>query len=528
MKGLVCMLVAATMSCGMTTTAMAADPAALDPPTVVDFVAFGAFGDADGDGLKDFASMSAGPGEQSTYYSRQSSRGVFDPPQEVATAPLGPASLSVLLLADVAGDPRAEQIVALLGQTDHIAHMQPPDALLLPKDQRFWSLVPIAGPSGGRAVTAAAAGDVTGDGRPDAVLITSDPVEGSGLVLIRNDSGTPTISASPTVPDGLGPSIELADVDGDRILDVVGVTSAGQVVFASIATGSFGILPGTEQLTGFTLVRVGRLSHDRVPDLATIRGGRFAILIGRRRPSGVPYYAEQPITAPAGLPCGIDAGRLNGDRLDDLALLGACAIPSPEQPPQGEITTLVNDGTGAFVDPAGVAPTATGAPVRGVAIDDLNGDGLGEIITAGTDTSTVVYMNSSVVVPRLPSRRCRPRCPTVTITPDRAAWKATRALRVALTCNRPCSLRMRAQLFFSRGRRGRVVASFALPAPNRGRPIYADRTTRAIVPFELKAARRRAVLRYLRRGLHGVARLSVTVSDEKGAKTFRASVRVTR
>jgi hypothetical protein len=443
-------------------------------------------------------------------YALQSATGGFGQEVAVLERPEAqPGSDPEVILADLAGDARAEELVALVGPSNFsraIASVRPLETSALPAPERRWSFLPTFDDVAGRRLSFFATGDVTGDGRIDAVLIASSL--GSRVLVARNDGSGPALEVSADLPGGaLATGPDLSDVNGDGVLDIIAATGSG-IGYLGARGGD---LTMWTALTGLGLsdvqeLAIGDFNADAVPDVALVRGDdapRFSALVSS--PTG---YRERALPVPPGRPCDIDAGELNGDGKADLVLLG-CDATGEEVPLDRRVITLLGDGAGGFGQPDVVPPSgrSPNGPT-GVAIVDLDGNGLGEVVLTESDSATVIYMNRTVVAPAPrplpppppPPPGCRPRedctAPRATVTVVGKRWRLRERLVVRVRCDEPCTATVSVQLLFSR--RGRVLRSI----PVRERPRLALRPSRiATVTFLLRAARRRTAVALLRRGL---------------------------
>jgi FG-GAP-like repeat len=175
-----------------------------------------------------------------------------------------------------------------------------------------------------------AIGDVTGDGLPDLVG-TSWFGDFVGVLPRVPGGGFGALILLPVTFGETAFGVSLADADGDGKLDVMLGRHGALVVLRSLGGGAF----APEQTTPVTL----------------FGAGTFAI------------------------------GDLDGDGAPDAVLGGGVSSQFTT------LVTLLNDGSGAF--PAAVTYTddvqAFSLPPASLAIADLDGDGMGEVLVQGAD-----------------------------------------------------------------------------------------------------------------------------------------------
>ena len=235
--------------------------------------------------------------------------------------------------------------------------------------------------------------DVTGDGAPEVIATVSQPtslaylLDGrSGRVLWRFERpDTPMIAA-----------LSADDLDGDGIADVV--FGAGMNVGGG---GEFGVYAVSGRVTGddgevlynrtaepfwlqttewpnFSLERVGDRDGDGIHEIAVASWDKHLYLFSGA--SGAPLW-QQPVPIDSLTEIVRNVGDLDGDQADDLVLTNT-----------GTVGVLVVSGAdGAFLW-RGVEPDDTFGLDR---LDDLDGDGKREIVTAAGDGVIRLYSGAS-------------------------------------------------------------------------------------------------------------------------------------
>jgi hypothetical protein len=134
-------------------------------------------------------------------------------------------------------------------------------------------------------------------------------------------------------------------------------------------------------------LRSADLNGDGIPDIVTTNteGNNATVLLadgkgGFREPPGSPFPCGDN-------PFGLAIGDLNADGRPDLAI-----INSPGSMAQGRgrngLTVLLGDGTGRFTTMKG-SPFGAGRIPSRIAIGDVNGDGVNDIVTSDNDDNKV-------------------------------------------------------------------------------------------------------------------------------------------
>ncbi|QKG54242.1 FG-GAP-like repeat-containing protein [Hymenobacter sp. BRD67] len=186
-----------------------------------------------------------------------------------------------------------------------------------------------------------AAGDITGDGRPDLVVANSISGATTGTVSVLPGQAGGTFGTATLVNVGGNPvTIALGDVTGDGRLDIV----------TSLSNGS-----------GSSVVSV-------VPGLGS---GTF----------GTPYVYGDSYGSRTGY--GVALGDLNGDGRLDIA------VTNLDSGSGTTVEVLLNQGGNVFSAPTAYATGSGSTQPTGIAIGDINNDGRPDLATTNYGTNTV-------------------------------------------------------------------------------------------------------------------------------------------
>lgn len=199
-------------------------------------------------------------------------------------------------------------------------------------------------------------GDINGDGRPDIVTVSpgaGSPMPPDGMVAFGLPGGT----FSPPI-DFPWPAtgIAIADFDDDGVGDIVIVSNTGSWLFRSSGGGIFS--QPTELHTPATRIHAADINGDGLADLVLIDGDAVSV----RLRTGPALFAPPQLVA-QGASEGIAVGRINADAAADIVIGSQLYYGRPD---------------GGF-EP----PVETG--LEGIiAVADMNGDGLGDLILQTT------------------------------------------------------------------------------------------------------------------------------------------------
>ena len=241
-----------------------------------------------------------------------------------------------------------------------------------------------------------AVGDLNGDGHPDVVVASlcgSDPeCAGNGTASVFLSNGKGALKPGSIYALGKGPiSIALADVNGDKKLDLIAVNRDDATVMVLLGNGDGTFQEGVTYPAGVNpvSVSVGDFNKDGKPDLAVAalcgsagcnQQGGVNILLGNGDGSfkfGASYDVDFA-------PVSVAVGDVNGDGALDLVVANSCGKSAACS--NGTASVLLGDGKGNFTLKTEVD---LGKQVSSVALADLNGDGKLDLIAANSADNQV-------------------------------------------------------------------------------------------------------------------------------------------
>ena len=215
----------------------------------------------------------------------------------------------------------------------------------------------VAGVPAGLAV-----GDLNADGRTDVVVANGT---GSRVVsVLLNDGGG---FARTDYPTGSSPQgVALADVNGDGRSDVVTANSSARTVSVLRTLGGGALAPKADYTTGPLpmAVAAGDLNGDGRADLVTANGGASTVSVLLNRGNGA--FSPRTDVVTGGAPNSVALADFDGDgRLD-------VATANPRARPGRSVSVLLGRGDGTFRPRRDYA---VGSYASRVVAADLNGDG---------------------------------------------------------------------------------------------------------------------------------------------------------
>ncbi len=237
--------------------------------------------------------------------------------------------------------------------------------------------------------------DVNGDGVIDLVTTNTDATLGKKQFLVRYGAvpiptgSTGTFGAAQTYSTNStaqADPIGWGDLDGNGQLDLLLKTANTISSLQQQPDHSFVVQPSagapgvsaTKLAFSSTPIQtiVGDVSGDLVPDLIALTSTGLSMRMGY----GDSTYADPITVALSGANQTIAAGDLNGDGSQDIVVADST----------GKLTVVLSDGRGKFVTPQALAATiSVGGNPTALALQDLNGDGKLDLVSANTASGTV-------------------------------------------------------------------------------------------------------------------------------------------
>lgn len=219
---------------------------------------------------------------------------------------------------------------------------------------------------------AVAVADVDHDGNPD-LLVTEVSVLD---VMLGHGDGSFAPAIQAPLPGGGPMALAAADFDGDGDLDVAIAGANGVQLMLGDGHGNF--TPGAVLAAiSPTSVAVGDLDGNGSIDIAAVSAygaGGVTVFLG----TGTGSFAAPVVVDPSNAYDAVAIADMDGDHHLDLVAVGAVPIMI------GSVTQLAvyrGNGDGTFAAPFSQFSSVTFA--RQLAVGDLNGDGVPDIVTAG-------------------------------------------------------------------------------------------------------------------------------------------------
>jgi hypothetical protein len=237
-------------------------------------------------------------------------------------------------------------------------------------------------------------GDFNRDGRPDLAFANH---EAQQLTIVLGD-GRGGFAPAPCSPLNVAVKphphgIAAADFDEDGFVDLVTDSWGENRLEILFNPGKAGCAWTRTRYVAvgkhpYQRIRVADLNRDGHSDIVSpnLEGDNVTILLGDgkgafREPAGSPF------------PCGdspfnVAVDDVNADGIPDLAIVNSPSSTSDRSGRDG-LTVLLGDGAGAFRKISG-APFVTGRFPNMVAVGDLDGDGVGDIVLSLPESDDII------------------------------------------------------------------------------------------------------------------------------------------
>ena len=290
-------------------------------------------------------------------------------------------------------------------------------------------------------------GDFNLDNKPDLAIVEQD----SNLVSVLENTtvpGSSTVSFAPSqdFPTGVSPvSAAVVDVNGDGEPDLAVVNQGSNSVSVLLNTTAPGanlvsFAPKQDFATGPlpNSVAVGDFNGDGRPDLAVANEGsnRVSVLLNATAPGSVTLSFSPRVDFGTGsAPVSVAVGDINGDGMPDLAVANFFS---------NSVSVLLNTTAAGASTPSFAARQdfATGLFPDSVAIGDLNGDGVPDLVVANSRSNTTsVLLNTTGVGAAVASFAAKQDYATEGAPAAVAAWPTVSTVTASSTWPSPTTVR---------------------------------------------------------------------------------------
>ncbi|HET6508201.1 MAG TPA: FG-GAP-like repeat-containing protein [Baekduia sp.] len=340
-----------------------------------------AVADLDGDGRPDLVAGSANGGTGMVSVLRNTGNGGFATP---LGSPFGlgatAGGVGALATGDLNGDGRDDVLAAIgSGTTD--------DDELVPLAGDGTGALNAGGSVAvpGQELAGVALADLDGDGDLDALSASTTAVAGEQLGIVEQTaSGLTAVGSVGASGTMLARGLAVGDLTGDGAPDALVVSANAGAGSAWVATGAgLSLSPGTPVAVGADPVAVALADVDGDGDLdGLVLDGSSDVLTVLRNDGAGNLTASSVLVDGLASGTGLATGDLNGDGHVDAVITDGLT---------GLVGVLPGDGAGGFGTPTWAV---AGAGPRSPVVADLDGDGQDDLATADATGDTVSVLRN--------------------------------------------------------------------------------------------------------------------------------------
>jgi len=242
----------------------------------------------------------------------------------------------------------------------------------------------------GAGPSSIAAGDFNADGNTD-IAVANKNSDSVSILLGDGVGGFSIASGSPIIIGNLPKHLVAGDFNKNGIQDLAVANAGSNTVSILLGNGGGGFsqAPGLPISVGTSPSSVvkGDFNADNIPDLAVANAVSNSVTILLGDGEGKFNPAGGPVLLDGQQPESVAAGDIDGDGDLDLAVANKAS---------NNLSILLGNGGGGF-GLSGVSPLAAGLLPQSIAVGDLNGDRMLDLVAAnsGSDNVTVFLGNVS-------------------------------------------------------------------------------------------------------------------------------------